>query len=285
MATGPTARAGVDVTIADSNTAIANVSVTDASNNTYNATVTITFDDAVNLSASALNVTAEVIDPLHPPATLPPGVTVDASFPVLISVEPPVPIFLNSFEANQTGNGQLSFFNTYELEIHTADLECSSSTSPYRLYKAPHGSTIFADVTDDLYKGSVRARGRGGAFSQFIVAKDSQVLLTVAVAKLGNLTTRLLASTSIVGPLLTSLTTLLANVLLDVLSLNITAAVSSLDVFIADIVAGAGTTISNEWMAGGSLTNDAGDLLSLSETLRFTLVSLQGTATCTLPPP
>ena len=41
--------------------------------------------------------------------------------------------------------------------------------------------------------------------------------------------------------------------------------------------------IANEWIAGGSLSNDAGELISLAQTLRFTLVLLQGNALC-LPP-
>lgn len=279
----PAAMAGVSVNILDANTAQADVSLTDASSHTYTATVTITFDNAVNLSAGSLNLTAQLVDPLNPP-TLPIGVTVDAAFPVIISVEPPVPLFLNGFESNQTGNGQLSFFNTYELDIHTTDLACSSSASKYRLYKAPHGSNLFADVTYNIYSGSVRARGRGGAFSQFLVAKDQQVLLTVALDKVAALSTRLLAS-GITGALLTSLTSLVANVLLDVLTLNIGGAITSLDNFIVSVVAGAGTTIANEWTAGGTLTNDAGELLSLADTLRFTLTLLQGSSTCLAPPP
>src|SRR5450432_4158337 len=106
------ASAGVVVDITDSNTAVAAIALTDANNQTYNATVTITFDQAINLSADSLNLTAELIDPNNF-SGLPAGVSIDPTFPVLISVEPPVTLFVNGYEANQTGDGNLAFFNTY----------------------------------------------------------------------------------------------------------------------------------------------------------------------------
>ena len=282
LATASAATAGVAVTIVDANTATATISLTDASSHTYTADVTITFDQAVNLSADSLNLTAELIDP-HTFSGLPAGVSLDPAFPVLISVEPPVALFMNSYEGNQVGDGNLAFFNTYYFEFHTTNLECASATSQYRLFKAPHGSTAFADVSDDVLHGSVRARGRGGAFSQFILAKDARLPLTIALGKLTSLTTRLLAS-AINGTLLTTLTNLLTAISLDLLTLNIAGAINDLDDFIASVVAGAAAgDIPNEWKSDRSLNNDAGELISLAQTLRFTLTLLQGNALC-LPP-
>ncbi|MDR3388306.1 MAG: hypothetical protein P4L92_14750 [Rudaea sp.] len=279
VASAATASVVVDITA--TNTATATISITDANDIAYDAVVTIAFDNAVNLSADSLNLTATLIDPNNPPATLPAGVSVDPAFPMLISVEPPVVLFLNGFEANQTGNGGLAFYDTYQFEVHTADLSCSSMTSSYRLYKAPHGSTAFADITDGIYSGSVRARGRGGAFSQFLIVRDTRLPLLVATEKLANLTARLLAST-VNGGLLPTLTALLTTVGVDLLT-NIAGAIAALDQFIQNVTAAAGTDIANEWIAGGSLSNDAGELISLAETLRFTLTLLQGNPLC-LPP-
>jgi hypothetical protein len=278
--------ASVVVTINDSTHATANVSLTDPSNVTYTATVRIAFDQAFNLSAESLNLSAELIDATNAPI----GVVTDPNFPVIISVEPPKPptdvIFTSGLEIGQPTDGSLAFFNSYELEIESFDLTCGSTTSPYRLYKAPHGSTVFADVTDDVFTGSVRARGRGGAFSQFIIVKDASASLVLALTKLTALTLRLATSAIPVGPLLTSLTTLLGKILTDLVPFpDLNAAITDLGTFISSITANAGTTINNEWIAGGSLVNDAGDLLSLAQTLNFTLVSLQGTPLCTLPPP
>jgi hypothetical protein len=281
------ATAGVVVGITDSNTAVAHISLTDAHSQTYTADVTITFDLAVNLSVDSLNLTAELIDPNNPPATLPAQVSVDPAFPVLISVEPPVALFMNSYEANQVGDGNLAFFNTYYFEVHTPNLACSLGTSPYRLYKAPHGSTTFADVSDDILSGSVRARGRGGAFSQFLVVRDTrpQFLLLVpviAVEKLTNLTLRLVTAT-LNGVLRGNLNALLVNVGTALAVLNYTLAIANLDAFISQVTGAAGIDIANEWIAGGSLSNDAGELISLAQTLRFTLVLLRDNAIC-LPP-
>jgi hypothetical protein len=281
LLTASAATAGVMVDITDPNTATATISLTDANSQTYTADVTITFDQAINLSADSLNLTAELIDP-HNFSGLPAGVNLDPAFPVLISIEPPVALFMNGYEANQTGDGNLAFFNTYQFEVHTADLSCSSAASPYRLYKAPHGSTAFADVSDDILSGSVRARGRGGAFSQFVIAKDARLPLTIAVGKLANLTTRLLTS-AVNGALLTTLTNLLTAIGFDLLTLNIGGAIADLDQFIANVAAAAGTDIANEWKSDRSLNNDAGELISLAQTLRFTLTLLQGAPLC-LPP-
>jgi hypothetical protein len=290
----PAASAAVSVTIPDDHTAVATINLTDASSNSYSAVVTIVFDQdptPLNLSAGSLNLTAQLIDPTHPPGTLPANVSVDPAFPVLVSVEPPVALFMNSYEDNQSGDGNLAFFNTYELEIHTPDLACSSSTSTYRLYKAPHGSTVFTDYTDDLFQGSVRARGRGGSFSQFIVVRDNrpQTLLGVpliATEKLLNLTTRLNLATILNPGLLTALTGALTNVAADLLTLNIGAALGDLQIFIDGVVTGAQNgDIANEWKSDRSVNNDAGDLLGLAQTLQFTLRLLQsGNALC-LPPP
>jgi hypothetical protein len=282
------ANAGVVVDIVNANTATATIALTDANNITYNAVVTVTFDQAVDLSADSLNVTALLVDPSNPPATLPANVTVDSSFPVLVSIEPPVPLFMSGYEMGQTGNGELAFFNTYEIEVHTTDLVCASSTSPYRLYKAPHGSTTFADVTDNLFSGSVRARGRGGAFSQFLVVNDSrpQFLLglpVIALGKLTDLTTRLLAAT-LSGVLRGNLTPLLVDVSTALVLLDYATAIANLNTFIDDVTADAGVSIANEWTPDGSV-NDAGELISLAQTLNFTLGLLQGSGLCIAPPP
>jgi hypothetical protein len=226
-----------------------------------------------------------LFDPATPPGVLPFNVAVDPNFPLVVTVEPPTILFANGYDAGQTGDGNLAFFNTYEIEIHTTNLVCGSASSSYRLLKAPHGSNTFADVTDALYQGSVRARGRGGSFSRFIVASDTRNLSTLAVQKLADLTARLGLS-AITDPLLvTQLTTLLGNVSFDLLTLNIGGALGQLQVFINDVTAAAGVSIANEWKSDRSLVNDAGELLALAQTLQFTLHLLQGDTPLCVPPP
>lgn len=284
------ARATVTVAIPDANTAVATVSLTDANSNTYTADVTVAFDHAVNLSADSLHLTAELIDPNNFDGVLPANVSIDPAFPVQISVEPPAVLFLNGYEANQVGDGNLAFFNTYMLEIHTTNLACNSSTSTYRLFKAPHvdppATSVFADVSYDLFQGSVRARGRGGAFSKFILVKDTTLPLTSALQKLLNLTTRLGLANILNPTLLTSLTATLGLVSVDLLTLNISGAIADLQTFIDGVVTGAQNgDIANQWKSDRSLINDAGELLSLADTLQFTLRLLQGGNALCLPPP
>lgn len=269
-----------DVSVTTSgNVAVADIKLPNAALPLYSATVTITFDSVVNLTPGSLNLTAEII-PTSSLALIP-GVDLDSDFQVLISVEPPVALYRNSFEQGETGDGNLDFLNTYLLEVHTTDLVCASPSSQYRLYKAPHGSTTFADVTSDLFAGSVRARGRGGAFSQFIVVKDSRLPLLVAVDKTLTLVARTVQA-GITGPLFV----LISSVLGDLLPIpNIPAAIAAVTSFISGVTAAAGITISNEWTAGGALTNDAGDLLSLAQSLLFTLSELNGAPVCTAAPP
>ena len=285
MLAAPLARATVAVSIPDANTAVADVSLTDAHANTFTATVTLTFDHALNLSAGSLGIDAALFDPASPPGSLPLSVSVDPAFPVVITIEPPAALFMNGYESNQGTDGNLAFFNTYEIEIHTANLACGAPNTAYRIFKAPHGSSVFADVTDDVFQGSVRARGRGGSFSRFILVRDTRLALTTALEKLATLTARLNLATITNGTLLSSLSTALANVGVDLLTLNVGAALGDLQVFIDGVAGAAGTDIPNEWKSDRSVVNDAGELLSLAETLQFTLRLLQGgNALCTPPP-
>ncbi|MEP6483261.1 MAG: DUF6689 family protein [Rudaea sp.] len=266
------------VVTTNGNVAVADIKLPTAASPQYSAVVTITFDSVVNLTPGSLNLTAEIIPPAS--ISLISGVSLDPNFQVLISVEPQVSLYRNSFENGETGDGNLDFLNTYLFEIHTTNLECSSPSSQYRLFKAPHGSTTFADVTSDLFAGSVRARGRGGAFSQFIVVKDGRVPLFVAVDKTLTLVARTVQA-GITGPLLTLINSILGDLLLIP---NIPAAIAAVTAFINGITAAAGVTIANEWTAGGALTNDAGDLISLAQSLLFTLNGLNGSPACTAAP-
>lgn len=286
------ALASIAVVTPDANTAVATIALTGPGSTTYSAVVTIRFDQALGLSAGTLGISADLFDPNNPPGTLPANVSVDPAFPMVITVEPPVVLFANGYEAGQSADGNLAFFNTYELEVHTPDLACAAATSSYRLYKAPHGSDVFADVTDDLFQGSVRARGRGGAFSRFIVVQDNrpQSVLGVPVIALGKLTdlTLRLNVANILNPgLLASLLGTLTQVGADLVPfLDVSAALADLQIFIDGVVAGAQSgDIANEWKSDRSLINDAGELLSLAQTLQFSLRLLQaGSAVC-LPPP
>lgn len=295
VAVAGTARADISVTINDANTATANIVLPSAADPQYSATVTIRFDAATNLSADSLGLTAQIVDPANF-SGLPVGVHLDPNFPVLVSVEPETAIFRNGLEANQTGDGNLSFTNTYELELHSDEhLACSSSSSNFRLFKAPHGEDTFADITDHIYEGSVRARGRGGAFSRFVITHDTRnfslgiITLPLAlVGKILDVVGAINAAGITDGTLVTELVNFLvgpSGVVADLLLLNINGAIADVNTLVADVLSHAGTDIPNFWSAASPTTDGAGQIISAADTLNFTLSLLNGTPTCAAPPP
>lgn len=296
MALGAAASAQVVVTV-NGDTANATISLTDNNGTTYDADVTIVFESPQGLTPPALNLTAELIDP----ATinrrlvtdgmgnsncylllLPICPTIDPAFPVMITVEPiDFPwIFRGDFETSAAafpGFDDLSFINTYQMDVHTHDLTYANG-SPYRIFKAPVGGN-FHDVTNDVMPGSVRVRGRGGAFSQFVVANDprSSMLLgaqTVSAEKILELDARILAAIISDG-LRLDLLDLLAEVNA-LLLVDLTGALATLDSLIDLINLDAGTGIPNVWSADHAAPNDAGEMLELAETLKFSMLRQQG---------
>lgn len=283
LALAAAASAQVIVTVVG-DTAYATISLTDNNGITYDADVTIIFDSPEHLTPRGLNLTAELIDPAAIDSRLPGndlfgGVSVDPNFPVMITVEPidyPL-IYTNSFELGTGHSVDLSFLNTYQFDIHTHDLTYQVG-SPYRIFKAPVGGPLFHDVTNDVMPGSVRVRGRGGAFSQFIVVRDTRnALLTIALLeKIPALNLRILAA-AIDDGLRLDLLALLAQV--DALLLiDLTGALSALDDLIALVDLNAGTNIANLWSAHHDVVNDAGEIDELAETLHFTMTHVLGAA-------
>jgi hypothetical protein len=293
LALAASASAQVVVTV-EGDTASATISLTDDNGTTYDADVTIVFDTPQNLTPQALNLSAEIVDPdeidprLRSDGSLPNnncylGIcpTVDPAFPVMITVEPlSLPwLFASGFDGGDSGSGVFSFLNTYQIDVHTHDLVYADG-SPYRLFKAPVGGD-FHDVTNDVMPGSVRVRGRGGDFSQFVVANDprSSTLLGaqfVSLQKVAELDARILAAVLSDG-LRLDLLDLLTQVNA-LLLINLTGAIAALDSLIDLIEIHAGADIANVWSADHSVVNDAGQMDELAKTLRFSLQRQQGAA-------
>ena len=274
IACAATAQVVVDIV---GDTAHATIALAGNDGTVHTADVTILFDTPLDLSVESLNLTAELVDPADPlmAARLPNGIVIDPAFPMLITVEPPAQpwLFADGFEGGLSGVGALSFRNSYRIEVHTHDLVYTQN-SPYRLLKAPLGGA-FDDVTTDVLSGSTRARGRGGAFSQFLVGEDHRPLaLLVVLDKLVDLDARLLAAV-LDDTLRLDLVALLAQVQVAVLVpvVGCVNALVPLDQFIGEINAHAGIDIANLWRAERDLTNDAGELQALAHTLRFSLLT------------
>lgn len=253
----------------------ATISLLDEHGATFEAEAIIDFHAPQNLSRESLNLTAELFDPADPAIAgrMPAGIQPTADFPMIVTVEPPVVnwLFRSGFEAGQSPTGSLSFRDAYDFELHTHHLVYAPG-SPYRLLKAPVGGD-FVDITSDVLSGSTRARGRGGAFSQFMIGVDERLQLLVALDKLIALDARLL--TAVLDDLLRlDLVGLLVqvNTALLVPLLGCQNAQAPLAEFRAEVDKNAGTGIANAWRAERDLANDAGELESLAATLQFTLL-------------
>ena len=295
LALAATASAQVVVTV-DGDTAYATISLTGDNGQTYGADVTIVFDSPLNLSPESLNLTAEIIDPTAINPRLPLGgasdlvcggdVEIDPAFPVIITVEPlDIPwLFSAGFDGGGSSGGGLEFINTYSFEIHTHDLVYQNG-SPYRVYKAPLGEDFF-DITEDVQSGSVRARGRHGAFSQFVIASDTRghrplglplpVLCSVYNEKLVRLTT--LITDAILGDVLRlDLLNLVAKIT-TLLLVDLNSALAAVDELIGIVDADAGTEIANVWRASRDVSNDAGEMKGTAVALRYAIEAEQGVA-------
>src|SRR5690606_10213776 len=88
------------------------------------------------------------------------------SFPLQVSVEP---------------SGALQFTNTVLVDVHTHELQWAPGTR-LRLFKSEDGGPYF-DITESVEPGSVRARGRTGGFSQFMILRDLRPTSDVVDAK------------------------------------------------------------------------------------------------------
>jgi hypothetical protein len=181
-------------------------------------------------------------------------------------------IYVGNFDSAGGATGDLSFLNTYQFDVHTHDLVYQQN-SVYRLFKAPIDGQFY-DVTNDVMPGSVRVRGRGGEFSQFIVVSDTRAPLGVALGKIADLNLVILAAVIDEG-LRLDLLGLLAQVD-TLLIVDLTGALAALGDLIDLVDANSGTNIANVWSARRNVVNDAGAMDERALTLQFTMLRMQG---------
>lgn len=225
------------------------------------AELTLTFDDASNLSASSLGISAKLVD-LADPALLarlpdPRLVRLDSALPLLITIEPPAA-------------AGLRFRRTGRFELHTHALTYSLGSS-YRVLKAPVGGD-FRDTTEEIAQGSVRARSRYGGFSQFLVATDLRDTGSVVVEKIAALRTRVSSLPASEQP---PFTAQLDAIEAAVAASDYTAAISATQDIANRAVARAGNGLADEWRATHDADNQAGDLIAGASTLKFSLTYLR----------
>lgn len=222
------------------------------------ADVTLVFEDASNLSASSIGITAERVDIAALSSRLPDAnlTQLSSALPLLITIEPPA-------------GGGLSFRNTGRVEIHTHALVYSLGSS-FRLLKAPLNGA-FRDVTDEIAQGSVRARGTYGGFSQFLIVSDLRATGDVIGEKFSYLRGRV---DTLPTSEQASFDELLDSAQAAVARADYASAISSIDAFRARAT-GRGGAIANEWRATRDVENQAGELAAGAATLRFSVAYLR----------
>lgn len=259
---------GVVVTIIDGRKAKADITLPNPDGGNYTAEFEIEFEtgNLQNLTVQCIGITADVLDAAeiadieqHRLPHL--WQTIDSAFPVRVTVEPPA-------------NCGLAFDNQYDVSLDTDDL-VFEPTSKYRLVKAPIGGD-FHYVTGSVTAGSVRSRGRTGAFSEFIMIKDGQPdYATDCRTEYDNLETRL-AQASMNPTARRALESDLAVSRAAYEAGHFAEAISRLATFDAHCAAYGGEALPNRWRSARDLDNVEGDLIGHTDNLRFMMGRLNG---------
>lgn len=224
------------------------------------ADLTLTFEDPTGLTADALDVSADVVNPLDMTllSRLPAdGVGIPGGFPVLIRIEP-------------AAGSTLAFRGTYAVSVHTGNLNYLPG-SPLGLASAASGAD-FHDITSSLGSGSVRAGGTKGTFCDFLILTDTRTIDTIIGEKYDALENALETGASLMStPVATDLTARLQQSRSAWASGNTAAALTALDGFASAVLTQSGTAIPDEWAAGSDEVNVAGLLRAGAATLDFSL--------------
>lgn len=253
----------------DGKTAVATQTVGGMGERGYKVEFTLKFDNPQNLTQDCLGVSAQAVAGVEFDAIqnrLPAGISFDPAYPVVVTVSPRT-------------DCSFSFNNAVDIEMHTRNLVYAPQ-GPYRLYKATIGGS-FRDITSAVLKGSVRARGRSGGFSQFVIAKDElqpvgvQIQDGLAQLQVGvdaAVTAQRMNEAS--GAPLKAAS---SNAQRAFDQGDFKEAQQALEEFEYALGIQAGVGVPNEWRPGQSETeNTVGDLVARSAHLRFLLGRLNG---------
>lgn len=232
----------------------------------YQAEFEIDFEFPQNLTEACLGLSADVLDAGEIADVTarfpdPAGYAIDAAFPVRVRVDPPAAC-------------GLEFRNDLKLKYRAENLVYVAD-SPYRLLKAPGGGA-FTDITAQVSAGSVRTRGSGGSFSEFVIARDLVIDPAAdAVAQYAALAARL------DDP---AISTTVQRVLeLDVAASRAAyeagdfgAAGAYLEQFDGRCRGFDEDAVPDRWRAARDLVDARGELLAIAAALRFSLLQLEG---------
>lgn len=206
------------------------------------------------LDAAALaDVQSRLPDPLNQ--------SVDSALPLRVTVEPPVAC-------------GLAFEDDYDVEFDAANLTYVPF-SPYRLMKAPLGGA-YADITGAVSAGSVRARGCGGTFSEFVLITSAvQDYAAELVSGYAELQAQI--ANAAIGP--TAALTLESDRGVSEAAFavsNYSEAIVRLDDLLDHCAVLGGPVLPNRWRSARDLDNIEGEIVAKSSHLKFLLGRLNG---------
>lgn len=204
-------------------------------------------------AAAIANVESRLPDPANQ--------SIDPALPLRVTIEPPVAC-------------GLAFEDDYDAEFDADNLVWNSQ-SPYRLMKAPIGGN-YSDITAAVDAGSVRSRGCGGTFSEFVMVIDAnQDYANETVAAFADL--GITIANAALGP--TASTTLGNDRSISESAFaagNYTEAIARLDDMDEHCGALGGPALPNRWRSARDLENLEGEVVSRSGHLKFLLGRLNG---------
>jgi hypothetical protein len=259
----------VVVTIIDGRKAKADITLVNPNGGHYTAEFELEFETEglKNLTPECLGISANVLSPADITAYNlrlpdPAHQVVAAGFPVRVVVEPPAAC-------------GLQFQNHYDVTLETDDLVYTPG-GPYRLVKAPLGGPHFRYVTGSVTQGSVRSRGRTGAFSEFVMIDDhAPTYQADCENEYNDLQTRIDAS-SMSPTARQALTVDLAISRAAYEARNYTDAIARLAIFDQHCVEYSGAALPNVWRSTRDVDNVEGDLVGNTDSMRFMMNRLLG---------
>jgi hypothetical protein len=224
------------------------------------ADLAITFENPVGLTASALEASAEVVDPLDPSllARLPADTSIPEAFPVLVRIGP-------------SASSTLTYSSVASVSLHTYNLGYDTA-APCALVKAHDGGS-FADIIRSEGSGSYRVTGGTGDFSEFLIVRDARAVGDVVLGKFDALQAVLTANAGAL-PVLVAATLQLRLTAARTLYVagSLLPAISKLTSFTSYVVAHTGTDIPGTWEANNpGRVNVAGLLRTAADTLKFSI--------------
>ena len=245
----------------------------------YAVEVTVTFEEVIGLHPRALDISATVVDPTDPellarlpgagslaPSTDPldpvlavqaASVSIPTAFPVLVRIEP-------------TSTSALTFAGVVSVSLYTHNLQLDRA-APMGLYKS-HDGGPFWDIMGSEGRGSYRAGGSGGDFSEFLILVDTRPIDTVIAEKFAAVDAEMVDHEASIPR---AVAEVLRQHLVQAWSFYEAGAtrqaMAEIRAFSRKVVAHSGEEIPDVWRANCNGTNVAGRLRSAADTLRFSL--------------